>query len=75
MGLRLPATALLFLALVATACAPAQPRGGDSQAAGRGAPGPKTVTIGIIAEPTGIGPFSSHTSGGGAHQVEEIVHR
>src|SRR4029453_4150041 len=73
--LRRSVAAVLLLVLLASACAPVQPRGGDGQTPGNVASGPKTITIGIIAEPTGIGPFSSHTSGGGAHQVEEIAQR
>ncbi len=66
---------LLLAGLVLSACAPSSPPGGEGQASGGAISGPKTVTIGIIAEPNGIGPFNSHTSGGGAHQVEEIAHR
>jgi peptide/nickel transport system substrate-binding protein len=65
---------LLLVVLVLAGCAPPKIGSGDGQSGGVGQ-GPKSVTIGIIAEPTGIGPFNSHTSGGGAHQVEEIAHR
>src|SRR3954452_1060657 len=65
---------ILLLAVCVVACTPPQ-RGSESQASASAPAGPKTLTIGIIAEPTGIGPFSSHTSGGGAHQVEEIAQR
>jgi peptide/nickel transport system substrate-binding protein len=34
---------------------------------------PKSITVGILEEPKGFGPFVSHTSGGGAHQVGDIV--
>ena len=37
--------------------------------------GPKTVIIGILQEPTGFGPFHNCTSGGGCHQLDEIVSR
>jgi peptide/nickel transport system substrate-binding protein len=66
--------ALLLVGLAVSACGPT-PRGGGGTQPGGTASGPKTVTIGIIAEPAGIGPFNSHTSGGGAHQVEEIAQR
>jgi peptide/nickel transport system substrate-binding protein len=36
---------------------------------------PKTLIIGVLAEPTGFGPLHTHTSGGGAHQIEEIPQR
>lgn len=35
----------------------------------------KSIVIGIVEEPPGFGPFNTHTSGGGAQQIEEIVQR
>jgi len=67
--------ALLLVGLALAGCTPPNIRGGGEGQAGGSGSGPKTLNVGIIAEPTGIGPFSSHTSGGGAHQVEEIAHR
>src|SRR5207249_3054665 len=71
---RAPAFAALLLIGLA-ACGPPAPRGVSGGQPAGSPPGPKTLVIGIIAEPAGIGPFNSHTSGGGAHQVEEIAHR
>jgi peptide/nickel transport system substrate-binding protein len=66
---------LLLTALAASACGPASRGSLDTHPIGGAVSGPRTLTVGIIAEPAGIGPFNSHTSGGGAHQVEEIAQR
>ena len=66
---------LFLAALVATAaCAPVPATSTTSDAPPTGA-GPKAIVMGILQEPTGFGAFHSCTSGGGCHQLEEIVMR
>jgi peptide/nickel transport system substrate-binding protein len=36
---------------------------------------PKSLIVGVIAEPPAFGPFTTYTSGGGAHQLHEIAQR
>ncbi|MPZ13827.1 MAG: hypothetical protein GEU73_05285 [Chloroflexi bacterium] len=67
---------ILLLAFVASACAgPGDVRLSPMLEPAKSVTGQKAMTIGILEEPSGIGPFARPTSGGGAHQVELIAHR
>src|SRR2546425_13253425 len=68
-GLLMPITMLLL------ACG-APGSGSGNNSSGQTPPAaPKSIVIGIVEEPVGFGPFNTHTSGGGAQQIEEIAHR
>jgi peptide/nickel transport system substrate-binding protein len=68
---------LSVILLLAMGCSQAQPLPGGNSApvVERSVPTPKTITVGILQEPIGFGPFGGSTSGGGSHQLDEVVSR